>query len=159
MVIGSHRIASAPREPLNLKQEQGMEFDTFEERQAYIEQCQRDIREAEAKMAEQRLRQLKFDLAMQSWHLQYEVWVWTELAPLIYRGMFDPTFCRPSDTGAEMSDWQHCAKCGELFTGRGGQWPLPPQLTCPNGHQWEDPNGWAPSESPRFGSSTAEKHE
>lgn len=74
-----------------------MALDTFEERQAYIEQCERQIRDAEVQAYRSRLKWEEFELQMQVWHLTYELWVYTELAPLIYRGMFDPTFCCPVD--------------------------------------------------------------
>jgi len=76
-----------------------MELDTFEKRAAYIEQCSAQIRKQEADMAAIKLRQMEFDLAMQTFQIQYQVWVWTGLAPLIYRGMFDPTFCNPVKPG------------------------------------------------------------
>jgi len=78
-----------------------MDLDTFEQRAAYIERCELEMRECQAKVAESKRLQEQFDQTMQLWHLQYEIWVWTELAPLIYRGMFDPTFCRPSNPNCD----------------------------------------------------------
>ena len=73
-------------------------LDTYEKRAAYIERCWAQIRKQEA---ESKLRQMEFDLLLQTWQMQYQVLVWTGLAPLIYRGMFDPTFCSPAKSAGD----------------------------------------------------------
>lgn len=70
-----------------------MALDTFEERQAYFEQCSRENHAAQVEQLRFSQRMAEFEAAMQMVGLRYEIYVWTELAPLIYRGMFDPTFC------------------------------------------------------------------
>jgi len=67
------------------------DFSTFEGRQAYIEKCELEIREAEAKVARMRAMQAELDAKLQAFWMQYEF----EMRTLIYRGMFDPTFCAP----------------------------------------------------------------
>jgi hypothetical protein len=67
-------------------------MDTFEERQAYIEKCELEMRESIAKAA--RFRELfeEANATLQAFLAQYNA----ELAMLIYRGMFDPNFCKPA---------------------------------------------------------------
>lgn len=74
-----------------------MELETFEQRQAYIDKCWLEIREAEARNARQKAVMEQFDLEMQLFWMRYNI----EISTLIYRGMFDPTFCKPSDTPGE----------------------------------------------------------
>jgi len=69
-------------------------METFEERQAYIDKCWLEIREAEAQSMRQKAIMDQFNLAMQAAWLEYSV----NITTLIYRGMFDPTFCKPAET-------------------------------------------------------------
>jgi hypothetical protein len=68
-----------------------MALDTFEERQAYIRKCELEMLEAHARSARQRALMDQVDAALQAYLLQYQI----EITTLIYRGMFDPTFCAP----------------------------------------------------------------
>jgi hypothetical protein len=74
-----------------------MELETFEQRQAYIDKCWLEIREAEARVARQNALMEQFNATLQAFWTQYNA----EITMLIYRGMFDPTFCKPSDTPGE----------------------------------------------------------
>lgn len=65
---------------------------------AIIQRCELECREAMARNERQKALMAEFDARMQAWHLQYQIWVYTKLAPLIYRGMLDPTFCAPKRT-------------------------------------------------------------
>ncbi len=66
-------------------------MNTFEERQAYIDQCWREIRESEAKVARSKAMYEEVNIRLQAFWQQYNA----EMAVLIYRGMFDPNFCKP----------------------------------------------------------------
>jgi hypothetical protein len=69
-------------------------MDTFEERQAYIEKCELENRESQAWAARQNALMEQFNATLQAFWLQYNL----EMATLIYRGMFDPNFCKPAGT-------------------------------------------------------------
>lgn len=69
-------------------------MDIFEERQAYIDKCWLEIREAEARSTRQKAMMDQFNAAMQAIWLEYSV----NISTLIYRGMFDPTFCKSAET-------------------------------------------------------------
>lgn len=68
-----------------------MDMDTVEGRQAYIEKCELEMRELHGRAAVERAQYEAFNLALQA-HLAFYN---AQIATLIYRGMFDPTFCQP----------------------------------------------------------------
>lgn len=67
------------------------DFSTFEGRQAHIEKCELEMRESQAKVARMHAMQAELDARLQAFWMQYNF----EMTTLIYRGMFDPTFCAP----------------------------------------------------------------
>lgn len=73
-----------------------MAFDTFEERAAYIQKCEIEISDAVLRVARGNAVMEQFNATMQAFWTQYSI----ETTMLIYRGMFDPNFCKPVDAGA-----------------------------------------------------------
>jgi hypothetical protein len=69
-----------------------MDLETFEQRQAYIDKCILEMRESQAKAARTRALYDEANAILQAFWTQYNA----ELATLIYRGMFDPNFCKPA---------------------------------------------------------------
>lgn len=69
----------------------GPDFSTFESRQAYIEKCEGEMRQAMAENARRRAEYEQFNAELQAILLQFDL----EMTALIYRGMFDPAFCAP----------------------------------------------------------------
>lgn len=67
---------------------------TSEECAALIEKCELEMRESMAKAARSKALYEEFNAKIQAFWLQYNL----EMTTLIYRGVFDPTFCRPNDT-------------------------------------------------------------
>lgn len=67
------------------------DFTTFEGRQAYIDKCEAEIAAAIAKSERQRAEYELLNARIQAVWMQFNL----EITTLIYRGMFDPTFCAP----------------------------------------------------------------
>lgn len=63
----------------------------FLERQAYIEKCELEMRESIAKAARSKALYEECNAKIQAFWTQYNL----EVTMLIYRGMFDPNFCKP----------------------------------------------------------------
>jgi hypothetical protein len=66
-------------------------MNTFEERAAYIAKCHQEIEENVKRIEDSKQRYAHFELQMSLFWAKYNI----EIATLIYRGMFDPTFCQP----------------------------------------------------------------
>ena len=72
-------------------------METSEERQAYVDKCVLEMRESRAKAARARALYDEFNAALQAIWVQYNA----EMTILIYRGMFDPNFCKPTASEGE----------------------------------------------------------
>jgi type II secretory pathway component PulM len=65
--------------------------DTFEERQAYIEKCEQEMREAVAKHERSKAHYESINRAIQTALMQHSL----AMTSLIYNAMFNPNFGKP----------------------------------------------------------------